>query len=58
MCSIHEIFFVTYMSTEIMRPGTYVLLVTSLINAALNFLFVYTFKMGLLEASIAIDISY
>ena len=44
--------------TEIMRPGTYVLLITSPINAALNFLFVYTFKMGLLGAPIATGISY
>ena len=41
-----------------MRPGTYVLLITSPINAALNFLFVYTFKMGLLGAPIATGISY
>ena len=41
-----------------MRPGTYVLLITSPINAALNFLFVYTFKFGLLGAPIATGISY
>ncbi|KAL8823291.1 MAG: hypothetical protein Q9191_005994 [Dirinaria sp. TL-2023a] len=43
---------------EIMRPGTYVLLITSPLNAALNFLFVYTFKIGLLGAPIATGISY
>ncbi|KAL8762368.1 MAG: hypothetical protein Q9184_001630 [Pyrenodesmia sp. 2 TL-2023] len=43
---------------EIMRPGTYVLLITSPINAGLNFLFTYTFKMGLLGAPIATGISY
>lgn len=41
-----------------MRPGTYVLLITSPINAGLNFLFVYTFKMGLFGAPIATGISY
>ena len=49
---------VAYISVEVMRPGTYVLLITSPINAALNFLFVYTFKMGLLGAPIATGISY
>ncbi|KAI9730350.1 MAG: hypothetical protein M1834_005860 [Cirrosporium novae-zelandiae] len=43
---------------EIMRPGTYVLLITSPINAVLNYLFCYTFKMGLLGAPIATGISY
>ncbi|KAI9877224.1 MAG: hypothetical protein M1830_004482 [Pleopsidium flavum] len=43
---------------KIMRPGTYVLLITSPINAGLNYLFVYTFKMGLLGAPIATGISY
>ena len=42
----------------IMRPGTYVLLVTSPINAGLNFLFIYTFDIGLLGAPIATGISY
>lgn len=42
----------------IMRPGTYVLLITSPINAGLNFLFVCTFKMGLLGAPTATGISY
>ena len=41
-----------------MRPGTYILLITSPLNAGLNFLFVYTFKMGLLGAPIATGISY
>ncbi|EMC95090.1 hypothetical protein BAUCODRAFT_72923 [Baudoinia panamericana UAMH 10762] len=42
----------------IMRPGTYVLLITSPVNAGLNFLFIYTFKIGLLGAPIATGISY
>ncbi|KAK3113249.1 ethionine resistance protein [Teratosphaeriaceae sp. CCFEE 6253] len=42
----------------IMRPGTYVLLITSPINAGLNFLFIYTFKIGLLGAPLATGISY
>lgn len=41
-----------------MRPGTYVLLITSPLNAGLNYLFVYTFKMGLLGAPFATGISY
>jgi len=41
-----------------MRPGTYVLLITSPISAGLNYLLVYTFKMGLLGAPIATGISY
>lgn len=44
--------------TAIMRPGTYVLLLTSPINAALNYLFCYTFKMGLLGAPLATSVSY
>ena len=43
---------------EIMRPGTYVLLLVSPINAGLNYLFCYTFKIGLLGAPIATGISY
>ena len=43
---------------EIMRPGSYVLLITSPINAGLNYLFVYTFEIGLLGAPIATGISY
>lgn len=45
-------------SLEIMRPGTYVLLITVPINAGLNYLFVYTFKMGLLGAPLATGLSY
>ena len=41
-----------------MRPGTYVLLITSPINAGLNYLFCYTLKMGLLGAPLATSISY
>ena len=41
-----------------MRPGTYVLLLISPINAGLNYLFVYTFNIGLLGAPIATGISY
>ncbi|KAF2257031.1 MATE efflux family protein [Trematosphaeria pertusa] len=43
---------------EIMRPGTYVLLITSPLSAGLNYLFVYTFKLGLLGAPIATGIAY
>lgn len=43
---------------EIMRPGTYVLLITSPLNAGLNYLFVYTFRLGLLGAPLATGISY
>ncbi|USW47739.1 Putative multi antimicrobial extrusion protein [Septoria linicola] len=42
----------------IMRPGTYVLLITSPINAGLNYLFVYKFELGLLGAPVATGISY
>ncbi|OJJ78440.1 MATE family efflux transporter [Aspergillus glaucus CBS 516.65] len=42
----------------IMRPGTYVLLITSPINAALNYIFCYTFQIGLLGAPLATSISY
>ncbi|EAU33954.1 conserved hypothetical protein [Aspergillus terreus NIH2624] len=42
----------------IMRPGTYVLLITSPFNALLNYLFCYTFNMGLLGAPFATGISY
>lgn len=41
-----------------MRPGTYVLLITSPINAGLNYLFIYTLKIGLFGAPIATGISY
>ncbi|KAF1997890.1 MATE efflux family protein [Amniculicola lignicola CBS 123094] len=43
---------------EIMRPGTYVLLITSPLSAGLNYLFVYTFKIGLLGAPLATGIAY
>ncbi|KAH8820879.1 mate-domain-containing protein [Xylogone sp. PMI_703] len=43
---------------EIMRPGTYALLITSPISAVLNYLFVYTFKMGLLGAPLATGVAY
>ncbi|GLB05717.1 hypothetical protein AtubIFM57258_001006 [Aspergillus tubingensis] len=42
----------------IMRPGTYVLLITVPFNAFLNYLFCYTFHMGLLGAPFATGISY
>jgi len=38
---------------EIMRPGSYVLLITSPISAGLNVLFIHTFNMGLLGAPLA-----
>lgn len=41
-----------------MRPGTYVLLLTSPLNAALNFLLVYTLNLGLLGAPLATGLSY
>lgn len=41
-----------------MRPGTYVLLITSPISAALNYLFIHTFSMGLIGAPVATGISY
>lgn len=43
---------------DLQRPGTYVLLITSPINAALNFLFIHTFQIGLLGAPVATSISY
>ncbi|PBP18022.1 MatE family transporter [Diplocarpon rosae] len=43
---------------QIMRPGTYVLLITSPLNVGLNYLFVHTLKMGLLGAPFATGISY
>ncbi|KIM99856.1 hypothetical protein OIDMADRAFT_104690 [Oidiodendron maius Zn] len=43
---------------EIMRAGSYVLLITSPINVALNYIFVYTFNLGLIGAPIATGISY
>lgn len=43
---------------EIMRPGTYALLLASPLSAGLNYLFVYTFNMGLLGAPFATGIAY
>ncbi|KAM3075033.1 ethionine resistance protein [Clarireedia jacksonii] len=43
---------------EIMRPGTYVLLVTSPISAGLNYLFIHTFQLGLIGAPLATGLSY
>jgi len=48
----------TLISPEIMRPGTYVLLITSPLNVALNYLFVYTFKLSLIGAPLATGLSY
>ncbi|KAK3903930.1 mate-domain-containing protein [Staphylotrichum tortipilum] len=42
----------------IYRPGTYALLVTSPLNAVLNYLFVYTLDFGIDGAPIATGISY
>ncbi|KAJ5098630.1 transporter [Penicillium argentinense] len=42
----------------IMRAGTYVLAITSPLNAGLCYLFCYTFKIGMLGAPIAASISY
>ncbi|CAI7654152.1 unnamed protein product [Penicillium pancosmium] len=42
----------------IMRAGTYVLIITSPLNAGLCYLFCYTLKIGLLGAPIAANISY
>jgi MATE family multidrug resistance protein len=43
---------------DIMRAGTYVLLVTSPLNALLNYIFIYPLNMGLLGASFATGVSY
>ncbi|PQE04664.1 mate efflux family protein [Rutstroemia sp. NJR-2017a BBW] len=43
---------------EIMRPGTYVLLITSPISAGLNYLFIHTFGLGLIGAPLATGFSY
>ncbi|KAG0130366.1 mate-domain-containing protein [Tuber indicum] len=42
----------------IMRAGTYILLITSPLNALMNWLFVYHFGMGLIGAPIATGITY
>lgn len=41
-----------------MNPGTYILLITAPLNALLNYLFVYTFSLGLLGAPLATGLSY
>lgn len=41
-----------------MRAGTYVLLITSPLNAGLNYLFCYTFEIGLLGAPLATGLCY
>ncbi|KAB5515228.1 mate-domain-containing protein [Coniochaeta sp. 2T2.1] len=43
---------------EIYRPGTYVLLITSPLNALLNWLFIYKFNIGIYGAPLATGISY
>ncbi|KAF7898151.1 hypothetical protein EAF00_004597 [Botryotinia globosa] len=43
---------------EIMRPGTYVLLITSPLSAGLNYLFIHTFNLGLIGAPLATGLSY
>ncbi|KAL9050390.1 MAG: hypothetical protein Q9162_006670 [Coniocarpon cinnabarinum] len=43
---------------EIPRPGTYVLLITSTINALLNYLFIHSLNLGLYGAPLATGISY
>ncbi|KAI2624843.1 MATE efflux family protein [Hypoxylon sp. NC1633] len=43
---------------EIYRPGTYVLLITSPLNALLNHLFIHQLGMGLYGAPLATSISY
>lgn len=45
-------------SAEIYRPGTYVLLITSPLNALLNYLFIYTLDIGLYGAPLATGLSY
>lgn len=42
----------------IYRPGTYVLLITSPLNALLNYLFIHTFGIGLYGAPLATGLSY
>ncbi|KAL4802134.1 mate-domain-containing protein [Aspergillus unguis] len=42
----------------IMRPGTYVLLITSPLNALLTYFFAYTLDMDLFGAPLALGISY
>ena len=42
----------------IYRPGTYALMITSPLNAVLNYLFIYTFDFGIYGAPVATGISY
>jgi multidrug resistance protein, MATE family len=49
---------VANISLEIMRPGTYVLLITAPANAGLNYLFVYPMKLGLIGAPLATGLTY
>lgn len=46
------------MPKAIYRPGTYVLLITSPLNALLNYLFIHTFNIGLYGAPLATGLSY
>jgi MATE family multidrug resistance protein len=41
-----------------MGPGTYVLLITSPLNLALNYVFVYTLDLGIVGAPLATGVSY
>jgi len=41
-----------------MRPGTYVLLITSPLNALLNYVFIHPLGLGLLGAPLATGVSY
>lgn len=43
---------------EIMRPGTYVLMITAPANVGLNYLFVYPMKLGLIGAPLATGLTY
>ncbi|KAJ9141710.1 MATE efflux family protein [Pleurostoma richardsiae] len=43
---------------EIYRPGTYVLLITSPLNALLNWLFIYKLNIGIYGAPLATGIAY
>lgn len=45
-------------SPEIYRPGTYVLLITSPLNALLNYLFIHPLNLGLYGAPLATGLSY
>jgi multidrug resistance protein, MATE family len=47
-----------YLIQGIMHASSYVLLITSPINVVLNYLFVYTFKFGVLGAPAATGITY